>query len=278
MDVSEYEDGNGRVYTRARLEPRDDGLVMVRALPFGETTESLMKSIEEAARSKRIAVRGLTDYTTGDVEIEIRTDPGAETDDILRGLYAFTSCEVAISANLLVISDGHPRVMTVSDMIRHSTNLLLEILEAELKIEERDLRAQLPGPEARAGLHRKPYIQEIEDVEDIEGVYTAVREAIARYSPVSTTARAVDRGMIELNEAPPEIRDAARSLLTTVYRSLDFEHYGPSREMIAGTWTRSATDRKRIGAWCGRCWRQSATNSPRRGAWPPWKTSSRPTI
>ncbi len=233
MDVGEYEDGNGRVYTRARLEPRDDGVVMVRALPFGETTESLMKSIEEAARSKRIAVKGLTDYTTGDVEIEIRTDPGAETGDILRGLYAFTSCEVAIAANLLVISDGHPRVMTVTDMIRHSTDRLLEILEAELKIEERDLRARLRARRLEQVFIENRVYKDIEDVEDIEGVYTAVREAIAKYSPVSTTARAVDRGMNELSDAPPEIRDAARSLLTTVYRSLAFEHYGPSREMIA---------------------------------------------
>ncbi|MXY48919.1 MAG: hypothetical protein F4Y38_06400 [Gemmatimonadetes bacterium] len=236
MDVSEYEDGNGRVYTRARLEPRDDGVVMVRALPFGETTESLMKSIEEAARSKRIAVSGLNDYTTDDVEIEIRTDPDTETaeiDDILRGLYAFTSCEVTLSANLLVISDGHPRVMTVTDMIRHSTNRLLEILAAELKIEERDLRARLRARRLEQVFIENRIYKDIEDIDNIEGVYAAVREAIARYSPVSTTARAVDRGMIELNDAPAEIRDAARSLLTTVYRSLDFEHYGPSREMIA---------------------------------------------
>ena len=237
MDVSEYEDGNGRVYTRARLEPRDDGVVMVRALPFGETTESLMKSIEEAARSKRISVQGLTDYTTGDVEIEIRTDPEAETgtdiNDILQGLYAFTSCEVALAANLLVISGGHPRVMTVTDMIRHSTHRLREILEAELKIEERDLRARLRARRLEQVFIENRIYKDIEDIDNIEGVYAAVREAIAKYSPVSTTARAVDRGMIELNEAPPEIRDAARSLLTTVYRSLDFEHYGPSREMIA---------------------------------------------
>lgn len=237
MDVSEYEDGNGRVYTRARLEPRDDGVVMVRALPFGETTESLMKSIEEAARSKRIAVSGMTDYTTDGVEIEIRTDPGAETgaaiNDILRSLYAFTSCEVALAANLLVICDGHPRVMSVTDMIRHSTNRLLEILEAELKIEERDLRARLRARRLEQVFIENRIYKDIEDIDHIEGVYVAVREAIARYSPVSTTARAVDRGMIELSEAPPEIRDAARSLLTTVYRSLDFEHYGPSREMIA---------------------------------------------
>ena len=237
MDVSEYEDGNGRVYTRARLEPRDDGVVMVRALPFGETTESLMKSIEEAARAKRIAVSGMTDYTTGDVEIEIRTDPGAETgadiNDILRSLYAFTSCEVALTANLLVISGGHPRVMTVTDMIRHSTDRLREILEAELKIEERDLRAQLRARRLEQVFIENRIYKDIEDIDNIEGVYAAVREAITKYSPVSTTARAVDRGMIELNDAPPEIRDAARSLLTTVYRSLDFEHYGPSREMIA---------------------------------------------
>ncbi|MCY3713361.1 MAG: hypothetical protein OXH02_08750 [Gemmatimonadetes bacterium] len=236
MDVSEYEDGNGRVYTRARLEPRDDSVVMVRALPFGETTESLMKSIEEAARAKRIAVSGMTDYTTGDVEIEIRTDPGAETadiNDILQGLYAFTSCEVALAANLLVISGGHPRVMTVTDMIRHSTTRLLEILEAELKIEERDLRAQLRARRLEQVFIENRIYKDIEEIDNIEGVYAAVREAIAKYSPVSTTARAVDRGMIELNDALPEIRDAARSLLTTVYRSLDFEHYGPSREMIA---------------------------------------------
>ena len=220
MDVSEYEDGNGRVYTRARLEPRDDGVVMVRALPFGETTESLMKSIEEAARTKRIAVSGLTDYTTDGVEIEIRTDPGpeagADINDILQGLYAFTSCEVALAANLLVISGGHPRVMTVTDMIRHSTNRLREILEAELKIEERDLRAQLRARRLEQVFIENRIYKVIEDIDHIDGVYAAVREAIAKYSPVSTTARAVDR-----------------SLLTTVYRSLDFEHYGPSREMIA---------------------------------------------
>ena len=143
MDVSAYDDGNGRVYSRAVLEPREEGVVLVRGLPFGETTESLMKSIEEAARTKRIGVTGLTDYTTDGVEIEIRTDRGADTEDVLRGLYAFTHCEAAIDANLLVISDGHPRVMNVTEMVRHSTNRLLEILEAELKIEEADLRTKL---------------------------------------------------------------------------------------------------------------------------------------
>ena len=233
MDVSAYDDGNGRVYSRAVLEPREEGVVLVRGLPFGETTESLMKSIEEAARTKRIGVTGLTDYTTDGVEIEIRTDRGADTEDVLRGLYAFTHCEAAIDANLLVISDGHPRVMNVTEMVRHSTNRLLEILEAELKIEEADLRTKLRARRLEQVFIENRVYKTIEDIEDIEGVYASVREAIGKFTPVSTTARALDRGMNELNRSAPEIRDAARSLLTTIFRSLAFEQYGPSREMIA---------------------------------------------
>ncbi len=233
MDVSAYDDGNGRVYTRAQLDPGEEGVVRVRALPYGETTESLMKSVEEAARAKRIPVAGLTDYTTDGVEIEIRTDQDGAMEDFLKGLYAFTSCEVAIDANLLVISDGHPRKMTVTEMVRHSTNRLLEILESELKIEERELRSRLRARRLEQVFIENRVYKEIEDIEDIDGVYAAVREAIAQYSPVSTTARALDRGMNELNQAAPEIRDAAHSLLTTIYRSLAFEQYGPSRAMIA---------------------------------------------
>ena len=233
MDVSTYEDGNGRVYTRALLSPGADGLVRVRALPYGETTESLMRSIEEAARAKRIPVTGLTDYTTDDVEIEIRTNRDGKMEDFLKGLYAFTSCEVAIDANLLVISDGQPAVLTVTEIVRHSTRRLLEILEAELKIEERALRGLLRDRRLEQVFIENRIYKEIEDIEDMDGVYTAVREAVARYSPISTTGRALDRGMDELNQAAPEIQDAARSLLTTIYRSLAFEQYGPSREMIA---------------------------------------------
>ena len=39
--------------------------------------------------------------------------------------------------------------------------------------------------------------------------------------------------MNDLNGASLEIRESVRSLLTIIYRSLDFESYGPSREIIA---------------------------------------------
>ncbi|KAM9972505.1 hypothetical protein ACTFIW_006048 [Dictyostelium discoideum] len=54
-DVSGYMSGNGKVRVRAKLEFRDQKTIIIRELPYGVTTESLINSIEEA--SKRAAVR-----------------------------------------------------------------------------------------------------------------------------------------------------------------------------------------------------------------------------
>ena len=48
MDVSEYDKGRGKVKVRAKIEARGDKTVVVREIPFGTTTESLIASIEAA--------------------------------------------------------------------------------------------------------------------------------------------------------------------------------------------------------------------------------------
>ncbi|MBU09625.1 MAG: DNA topoisomerase IV, partial [Gemmatimonadetes bacterium] len=51
VDVSSYEDGNGKVLVRAKLEPTsDDKRILVKEIPYGTTTEALISSIEDAAR------------------------------------------------------------------------------------------------------------------------------------------------------------------------------------------------------------------------------------
>ena len=50
MDVSAYEDGAGKVDLRAKIESRDRKTVVIRELPFGTTTESLIASIEAAVQ------------------------------------------------------------------------------------------------------------------------------------------------------------------------------------------------------------------------------------
>lgn len=52
-DVSDYDQGNGKVLVRARLDTKDPKKIVIRELPFGSTTESLINSIEAAAKKKQ---------------------------------------------------------------------------------------------------------------------------------------------------------------------------------------------------------------------------------
>lgn len=134
MDVSEYQDGNGRVRVRALIERGKGTHLVVRELPFGQTTETLITSIEDAVRKKKVPVRAINDFTAGSVEIELVLTPGTAPDTAIAALYAFTACESAVSSRLVVIKDRRPRDMTVSEVIRENTRQLLDLLKRELEL------------------------------------------------------------------------------------------------------------------------------------------------
>jgi topoisomerase-4 subunit A len=139
VDVSEYQDGNGKVLVRARLDTSDPKRIVIRELPLGSTTESITNSIENAAKAGRIKIQGISDFTTDTVEIEIRLARGVYAEETVSALYAFTECEQSISVNLLVIKDNLPAVMTVTQVIQHHAKQLVKILIRELELEKKEL-------------------------------------------------------------------------------------------------------------------------------------------
>ncbi len=143
VDVSEYEDGMGKILVRARLDTKDTKRIIVRDLPYGSTTDSLIASIEAATRKGKVKVAEINDYTTDEVEIEIKLPRNVYAHDVLDALYAFTDCEQSISVNLLVIRDNRPVLMTVSDVIAYHAERLVAILKKELEIERGHLRDRL---------------------------------------------------------------------------------------------------------------------------------------
>ncbi|MDO5577502.1 MAG: DNA topoisomerase IV subunit A, partial [Fibrobacter sp.] len=142
-DVSEYEDGNGKILVRAKLDTSDPKRIVIKELPFGSTTESLINSIESAAKKGKLKIAGISDYTAENVEIEIRLARGVHAREVVDGLYAFTECENSISVNLMVIKDEKPVCMSVSEVIRQNADQLVKILTAELKLEEQQLKDKL---------------------------------------------------------------------------------------------------------------------------------------
>ena len=59
MDVSEYDDGRGRIRVRARIKPDGDKNVVIREIPPTTTTEKLLESIEDAAKKGKIKIASI---------------------------------------------------------------------------------------------------------------------------------------------------------------------------------------------------------------------------
>jgi topoisomerase-4 subunit A len=139
VDVSDYRDGNGKVLVRAKLDASDPKRLVIRELPFGSTTETLINSIETAAKAGRLKIAGISDFTTENVEIEIKMARGVYAEETIDALYAWTECEKSIAVNLLVIKDNFPVVMTVTEIVRHHAKQLVTILVRELELEKKEL-------------------------------------------------------------------------------------------------------------------------------------------
>jgi topoisomerase-4 subunit A len=143
VDISGYEDGNGKVLVRAKLDTSDPKRILITELPFGSTTESIINSIDSAARNGRIKILGINDFTTDKVEIEIKLARGVYAQETVDALFAFTECEQSISVNLLVIKNGLPAVMTITEIIKYHAKQLIKILTKELELEKKELLDKL---------------------------------------------------------------------------------------------------------------------------------------
>lgn len=143
IDATDYEDGQGKVRVRAKLDTKDEKRIVIREIPFGSTTESLINSIEAAARKGKIKVAEINDYTSEDVEIEIKLARGVYARDTVDPLFAFTDCEQSISTNLLLIHGATPAIMTVTEVIEYHAKQLVAILKKELELERGHLRDTL---------------------------------------------------------------------------------------------------------------------------------------
>ena len=54
IDVSDYAHGNGRLRCRAKLTQPDDKTIIITELPYNLTTQTLIDSIEKAAKAGKL--------------------------------------------------------------------------------------------------------------------------------------------------------------------------------------------------------------------------------
>ena len=145
IDVSKYNDGQrgGVLKVRAKIEKLDNKTLVIREIPFGKTTTTLIDSILKAIEKGKIKARKVDDNTAAEVEIQVHLAPGISSDKTLDALYAFSDCEMNISPNCCVIEDDKPQFLTVSDVLRHSVDRTKALIQKELEIRKGGLLEQL---------------------------------------------------------------------------------------------------------------------------------------
>jgi topoisomerase IV subunit A len=180
VDISEYHGGNGKVLVRAKLDTSDPKRILITELPFGSTTESIINSIDSAARAGRIKIQSINDFTTDKVEIEIKLARGVYAQETIDALFAFTECEQSISVNLLVIKDGLPSVMTANEVIKHHAKQLVKILTKELELEKKELLDKLHLRTLERIFIEERIYKGIEKMKTAKGVQDAV---VAGFKP-----------------------------------------------------------------------------------------------
>ncbi len=176
IDVSGYEDGLGKIVTRAKMDTSDDKKIVITELPYGSTTESLCDSIEKAVKNGKIKATSIQDYTSDKVNIEIRLQRGVYTKDVVDALYAFTDCEQTIYCNLLVIKDNMPVQMTCTQVIQYHSKQLVGILKQELELEKAALMEKLHLRTLERIFVEERIYKKIENQKTEEGVIKAVMD------------------------------------------------------------------------------------------------------
>ncbi len=144
IDISNYNDGlrGGKIRVRAKISQKDKNTLVISEIPYGTNTSSLIDSILKANEKGKIKIKKIEDNTAAEVEILVHLPSGISPDKTIDALYAFTSCESSISPLGCIIEDNKPLFIGVSEMLRQSTDLTVELLKAELEIQLSELEEQ----------------------------------------------------------------------------------------------------------------------------------------
>ena len=178
LDASGYEKGKGKVKLRAKINIVDPKTLVISEICYGTTTESLIKSIDEAAKRGKIKIEAINDYTASHVEIEIKLPRGQYAEELINGLYAFTECEVALNSQIIVIRDNRPWETDVHQILELHAETLVQYHKRELEIErERILEKIFYKTLEQIFIENRLY-KKIETVKTMEGIHKAIAESL----------------------------------------------------------------------------------------------------
>ncbi len=183
IDITDYQQGKrgSRVKVRAKIEKTDKNVLIVRELPFGVTTTTLIESIIKASDKGKIKIKQVVDNTAENVEIVIDLAPGVSPDVTIDALFAFTDCEISIAPNACIIQNEKPRFLSVQDLLDIAVDHTKALLKLELEIKEKELLEKWHHASLEKVFIENRIYHDIEECETWEAVLETIAIGLKKY-------------------------------------------------------------------------------------------------
>lgn len=178
MDASDYQRGKGKIKLRVKIDLKDPKTVVIREICYGTTTESLIRSIDEAAKRGKIKIDAINDYTSENVEIEIKLPRGQYAEEMINSLYAYTECEVSLTSQMVVIKDNFPCELDVHEILALHVEKLQEYLKKELEIEKERLLEKIFEKTLEQIFIENRLYKKIENISSYDKIHDAIETGL----------------------------------------------------------------------------------------------------
>ncbi len=180
IDVTDYNEGlrGGRVRIRSKIEELDRKTLVIKDIPYGSTTTSLIESIIKANDKGKIKIKKVVDNTAKDVEILVHLAPNQSPDITIDALYAFTDCEVSISPNACIIIADKPHFVSVHEILKTCTNQTVDLLQKELEIRKGELMEKILFSSLEKIFIENRIYRDIEECETWEDVLASIDKGL----------------------------------------------------------------------------------------------------
>ena len=121
-------------------------------------------------------VRKIHDLTSARVRIELELATGANPEKTMTALYAFTTCEKSVVSRPIVLDDGRPKLMSVSEILRKNAERLMALTKQEQEIRLGELDDLFHARTLDRIFIEERIYKRIEKERTMEGIQSTVKE------------------------------------------------------------------------------------------------------
>lgn len=227
MDAREYHDGLGSITLYALIEAINDKTLVIKEICPSTTTETLIRSIEHAAKRGVIKIDSIQDFSTSAPHIEIKLAKGVYAKEATEALFQHTECRITLTSKPTAIYNQTPREVSISEILKLHTETLVGYLQKELLI-------------LQETLSQEHYYKTLEYIFIKHRLYDRVREHLTHLGKkISqddlhlTVVSSLEPFLPEYSYAPPSKEATAQLAALTIRRILCFNEDQYTKELAS---------------------------------------------